>query len=570
MRALPTRHTPGVRPCAGRARRWARRAARLGAILTVAGTATVAQADSGAVGHETVPLPTTLVFRPQSAPDEVPPAPLRGPDAGSPYRRFEGPLAPLEERLFADAADGRLDRHSLLAAALVAGGTLDETAIRRYEARLAALADELARSGKVAGTPRAQARAIFEFLHRRILTGGYHLNASDVGAALDQGRFNCVSASVLFNCLAAEFGLDVRGLEVPGHAMSRVVLDGVSLDVETTCPRWFELAGDPKKEAEAVAQTTGFRHAASGSADRREVAGAELVATIYYNRGVDLLAEGRFEEALAANAKALRLDPANATARGNLLATLNNWAISLGRAGEYARAAAALRGGLSVDPSYATFDVNFTHVHHQWVEKLEREGRYEEAAALLSAAAAERPQCAYFRQGQIAVFGRWARACLAAGDTERAFDALALCRRRLGTGRAVLDNEAAVLNDHALALMERGQWEEALAIFDRALAAQPESSLLSENRRAALMRWAEPAFLSGDYAEAIRRTTLGGKPGQLHEALVGNLCYGYYHWIQSLDTQGRRAEAEQIKERALADPFLAGRAQSAIPPAKER
>ena len=34
---------------------------------------------------------------------------------------------------------------------------------------------------------------------------------------------------------------------------------------------------------------------------------------IYYNRGVDLLAEKRFAEAAAANAKALRLDPTNAT-----------------------------------------------------------------------------------------------------------------------------------------------------------------------------------------------------------------------------------------------------------------
>lgn len=563
-RTDPCKAPPG--PARGRLRLRALLALRTATAAWIMAGGAVLRADSGA-GRLEAPAPvTTLAVRQEAAPAESPGAP-QAPARDSPYRAFEGPLAPPEERLFADAADGRLDRHSLLEAALIAGGTLDEEAVRRYEARLDALAAELARSKAVAGPPRKQAEAIFEFMHRRILTGGYHLNASDVGETLDRGRFNCVSASLLYNCLAGRFGIEARGLEVPGHAMSRLVLAGQTLDVETTCPRWFELMSDPEKQADLVAETTGFRHAQGASpAGRREVDGTELVATVYYNRGVDLLAGGRFPEALAANAKALRLDPANATARGNLLATLNNWAIALGRAGQHAEAAAVLRRGLALDPSYATFDVNFTHVHHQWAECLAREGRFAEALDLLAEAGAERPQTAYFRQGQVAVGARWARACLAAGDVEQAFAVLSDVRRRFGNCPAVLESEAATLNDYALGLLDQGRFEEALAVFDRALAAQPGSVLLRDNRRAALMRWAEPAFLGGEYAEAIRRTTLGAKPGELHEALVGNVCYGYYHWIQSLASQGRREEARRVTQQALADPFLAGRADRAIPP----
>ena len=68
----------------------------------------------------------------------------------------------------------------------------------------------------------------------------------------------------------------------------------------------------------AVTQTIG----AAAAADRskaREVSPIQMAAMIYYNRGVDLLSEKRFAEAARANAKALRLDPQNATARGNLL-----------------------------------------------------------------------------------------------------------------------------------------------------------------------------------------------------------------------------------------------------------
>ena len=79
------------------------------------------------------------------------------------------------------------------------------------------------------------------------------------------------------------------------------------------------------------------------------------MATIYYNRGVDLLAEKRFADAAAANAKAVRLDPQNATAKGNFLATINNWAIDLGTSGEYEKAAELLRLGLAADPGYDAF-----------------------------------------------------------------------------------------------------------------------------------------------------------------------------------------------------------------------
>ena len=57
-------------------------------------------------------------------------------------------------------------------------------------------------SGKVRGTPRQRAEAVFAFLHQSILRGGYDLQASDLRQAFDHGRFNCVTASLLFNCLA--------------------------------------------------------------------------------------------------------------------------------------------------------------------------------------------------------------------------------------------------------------------------------------------------------------------------------------------------------------------------------
>jgi tetratricopeptide (TPR) repeat protein len=259
-------------------------------------------------------------------------------------------LSDLEQRLFAQVREGSFGRVSLLAAGLIAGGIERDEDLRRYCRRFDALAASLRSSGVVRGTPREQAQAIFEYLHRETLTGGYCLQASDLRQAFDRGRFNCVTSSLLLNCLARRFGLKAVALELPGHALSRLELPRETIDVETTCPQWFNMAATlPLPDTRP-----------------RELSDVELVATIYYNRGVDLLAERRFADAVAANAKAVRLDPRNATAKGNYLATINNWGIELATDGRYAKAAELFRLGMSADPGFAAFHVNYDRLLRQW------------------------------------------------------------------------------------------------------------------------------------------------------------------------------------------------------------
>ncbi len=327
----------------------------------------------------------------------------------SAFQSYEGPIGPLERRLFEDAAAGRWDEHNLLTAALLSSGVDHAESLQRYQRRVAELVNELRRSGEVAGKPLERAQAIFEFMHRRILTGGYELDCTDLSVVLCQGQFNCVSASVLFNCLAGEFGLRTCGLEIPGHAMSRLLFQDGHFDVETTCPTWFRLRHDPQKQAELVRQSLGLRPDQARS-QPREVSDVELVATIYYNRGIDLLSQKRFAEAAAANAKALRLDPGSVTARGNLLATLNNWAIDLATAGDYPRAAGLLARGMQLDSGYETFRANFVHVHYQWIEDLCRRRRFQDALDLLATAAQALPADPYFKQAKLDIYRRWAQA----------------------------------------------------------------------------------------------------------------------------------------------------------------
>ncbi len=99
---------------------------------------------------------------------------------------------------------------------------------------------------------------------------------------------------------------------------------------------------------------------------RRQVSPLGLVAMIYYNRGIDAFYDHRYADALAANRRALLLDPDNHTARGNLLAAVNNWRWRLSDAGRFAEAESLLSAGLHYDPTHAPFMHNTAHVQQIW------------------------------------------------------------------------------------------------------------------------------------------------------------------------------------------------------------
>ncbi len=177
---------------------------------------------------------------------------------------------------------------------------------------------------------------------------------------------------MLFNALAADCSLDARAIELPTHAYSVVAAGDQSFVVETTCPTWFQESQQSRPTADAVGG--------------REISPAALVAVILYNRGTTALGNSEFAEAVSANLRALRLDPTNAAARGNLFAALNNWALDRCQSGKYAEAIALLDEGRRLDAEHQPFLLNRRHVYRLWIESLLADGHSGEAGAVLAAA----------------------------------------------------------------------------------------------------------------------------------------------------------------------------------------
>ncbi len=245
-----------------------------------------------------------------------------------------------------------------------------------------------------------KAEAILNFMHQNVIQE-YRLEGTTMRNLLEHGRYNCVTASILFCSLAEKAGLNVTAVELPGHAMCWVYLsDGERLEVETTCDTWFKYRNDPETQKKVICKL--IRDASPQMKDQSDqmllsqvpqpISDKRLIAKIYYNRGVDLLAINDYAGALEANAIAYCLDPQSETTFGNLLATMNNWAIALCKDGDYAAASNLLKMGLKHKPDYPPFRNNHTHVYHYWVRALYEKGQVHEALRVADIAADEQPE----------------------------------------------------------------------------------------------------------------------------------------------------------------------------------
>lgn len=316
-------------------------------------------------------------------------------------------IDPVEKALLQDIQSGQWAGHfGLFRSAMIIEGIRDPGLIRAYEARLDMLVAKVLSSQQAAGnaSPQVLTRDLFEAMHKEILTQQYSLDCTELSKAMSTGRFNCVSATVLFNCLAEKAGLNVCALEMPGHALSRVKFaDGTAMNLETTCPSWFDLQNENDRHMamlqrvpHALAQPSPPAGTSAGApvatipeslteltSHLREITPVQLLATIYYNIGVDLLTTKlQHPEAAAANIKALYLDKDNGQAWANLCAAVNNWALDLTqRKKRYDIATVLLEQGVAIDPMYDSgkFRHNQVYVFHEWISGLALQGHFDKA-----------------------------------------------------------------------------------------------------------------------------------------------------------------------------------------------
>lgn len=423
--------------------------------------------------------------------------------------------------------------------------------------------------------PEKKAKALLARLHG---PGGplktYDARATSLRDVLEHGRYNCVSASVLYNLAAEKIGVDALGELLPTHARTLVRIPGVSapLVVETTSPVGFDpsaelsqrilaqvAAGFSPADARVLVPEGGVR------VDTRVLVAAMLVnrASLEQEKGDLTMAASLFQqgEALAPDAQM------RAVLRDQRAALVSQLAAADALSEDPSRLERSFRtllGMAEIEPEDEEIRRivarNLRVVVERSVSALAAAGREDEALerlrelAQIRALKSERPALGAF------TFGEVARARSARGQAESALSAMdAALAERLGERetalRATLEHNHWLLLRRALSNAAKAGDEAAVEkLIRRAESAagrgEGRRAELEQDRRVVLSLLGQKKLEAKDargaveiLREGVRRFT--GDPTLRHNLLVALQRL----WVPLVDA-GRCEEAEPLWDEA--------------------
>ncbi|GMO26853.1 MAG: hypothetical protein Ta2F_02400 [Termitinemataceae bacterium] len=171
------------------------------------------------------------------------------------------------------------------------GAQTTEPYIEKINSVAAELSKEMPKDQK------ERAEYILNFLHKNIFKG-YSANQTKIDVLLTNGRFNCVSSAVVYSVLAKYSGLEVKGVITKDHAFVCVIIDGETIDIETTNPYGFD-PGKRKEFQDNFGKATGFAYTPPGNyRNRQTISLFELDSVILRNRIADFEKVNKFAEAV--------------------------------------------------------------------------------------------------------------------------------------------------------------------------------------------------------------------------------------------------------------------------------
>jgi tetratricopeptide (TPR) repeat protein len=294
------------------------------------------------------------------------------------------------------------------------------------------------------------------------MKGGYDARQTRLSVLLDTGKFNCVSATALYQIVAKRLGLGVQALSIPGpvegHAMSMFVDGNRRIDVETTNPDGFDFQNKVKTSGATV---IGVQLDPSTG---HEVSDQGLASLIAQNLASGGGKHADHRAAIQAALVGLALDPVENAQANNFVAAVNNWAMLLGETKKHEEALAVMQFGLDLLPADDTLTNNADVLWRQFAAFEAQATRTDSAVAVV-------------------------RRAIKAGQLKNTHDA-----------------EAAPFISVADKLADDGKWQEAITVLDGALPAVDGESAKQIHKWLVQVhrQWAEAARKRGDPDAALQ------------------------------------------------------------------
>lgn len=184
----------------------------------------------------------------------------------------------------------------LIAAIYLSGA--DDTAVNQSIETVNSLLSQFQNELSAIHDPYERSRILLQLLHTKLFTSYSELQTK-LDVLLSNGVFNCVSSAVLYTYFARMFQLEVKGSATADHAFCSVIINGESIDVETTTVHGFD-PGMKVEFTDNFGSTTGYAYVPPGDyTNRFDVDDFYMLSYILQNRIVVLQRNHKYYQSVS-------------------------------------------------------------------------------------------------------------------------------------------------------------------------------------------------------------------------------------------------------------------------------
>jgi tetratricopeptide (TPR) repeat protein len=265
---------------------------------------------------------------------------------------------------------------SLEKSALIIAGIKDGN-LEDYLDRLSNIEAGISNGGYIAGDEEGPARFLFLRMHKNILKE-YDESSTTLDAIIDTGRFNCLSSTLLYNCILEDFGFDSSAVILPSHAYTLLTINGRDIDVENTSPYGFDI-GTNIEAQKIFEKLTGYSYSHDPSI--AEIVGKKgLLAYTYENLSYFDNKSGKIYESFQDALKSLAIYPEGKFIYSNVSAAYSTYSMYLAEVKkDYGLSLSILKEAIEFIPEKSYFYTNYFYVENLYLNSLVGSSSYDKA-----------------------------------------------------------------------------------------------------------------------------------------------------------------------------------------------
>ena len=404
---------------------------------------------------------------------------------------FEGDelKSSLEGSFFEDLDKGALTKYTQYDAFLIASDITKPSDFEPYQEKLKKIREKAFQEIQKDGDAYKEAKALLIWLHDNVLNK-YDAHATLASDILDDGRYNCLSASVLYAIIAIDLGLDVKGVIVKDHAFCTLIDPRGDIDIETTIRYGFNPG---TKEIEKLKKVTRYIYVPKKDYEhRRTVTVLQLIGAMYSNLVTVVEKQSEedaekidYEKDLPKFKKGYYFDQESKVFRTDIEACLNNLAIRLIDSKDFEKAYSCILQG----KKFASGNDDFQTLEKKYFSTRAiievKDGNYEKGIIYIKTALVLYPRDEKLKNNLVYCYVSWGNSYFEKHDFKNAANIFEDGLREAHRNETLLENARAAYFNLGVLEYKKENYRKALDYADKGLEYFPHDKDLTDLKQAA-------------------------------------------------------------------------------------